>query len=585
MSARMGRRLILCGFVLMSCSVCASRRTPPGADAGDADRPIAPIEEIIARFRSRIPPLMESKGLPALALALVDREGPLWVEGFGYIDDEHHVAVDENTLFSLQSTSKTVTATALLAAVRDGLVDLDTPITRYLPDFTVNSRFEEHPERRMTLRHLLGHRAGFTHEAPVGNNYAPAFPSFEAHVDSIQRTWLRYPVGLHHAYANLGVDLAGYILGKVSGKGFSRYVQETVLDPLGMTHSSFDWDTIRGVKNRAVGHWKLVEKMPLEFALIPSGGLYSSAKDMAAFLRFQLNDGRVDGKVLLDGALLAQMRTPSFAVPGQELGYGLGLRRYLRYGRPYYEHAGGGFGFKSHMSWYPDLGIGIVVLSNSMDQNLVHTVARDIIDAIAASTGLESNPPRPFADLEAASMGLPVARRLLGRYLGRGSRRIDVILEDSAVAVRFEGETLPLQLVSATEGFVAWERGKRELFRFALDDTGRPLYLLRVLYGWHYDFDQEPGGPPPGPDKASWDAYVGSYEVKMAGTLLEVAEVRRENGHLVFDDQRLTEYRPGLFFSVKGEALDLRGEIPTWRNIPLHRVEHEGQTGPASSSR
>ncbi|MCZ6746747.1 MAG: serine hydrolase, partial [Acidobacteria bacterium] len=414
---------LLLGLLALICTSCGPGRISPGVQTEAAATRTAEIAGIIANFQSRIPERMASDNLPALSLALVDREGPLWIEGFGYLDDGHQVPVDEDTIFSLQSTSKSFTATALLVAARDGLVELDAPITEYLPDFTVNSRFEEHPERRMTLRHLLGHRAGFTHEAPVGNNYVPGYPSFKAHVESIRETWLRYPVGLHQAYANLGVDLAGFILGKVSGKGYPRYMQESVLEPLGMSHSSFDWKTIREVRNRAVGHWKLVENMPLEFALIPSGGLYSSAKDMAAFLQFQLNDGRVAGEVLLDQALLAEMRDPSFAVPGQDLGYGLGLRRYQWYGRPYYHHAGGGFGFKSHMSWYPDLGVGIVVLTNSMDQNIVHSLAREIIDAIAESADLDTTPPRPYAGLTAVKVDPSMARRLQGIYLGRGSRR------------------------------------------------------------------------------------------------------------------------------------------------------------------
>jgi len=159
----------------------------------------------------------------------------------------------------------------------------------------MNSRFEEQPERRMTLRRLLSHRAGFTHGAPVGNNYVPDFESFEAHVKSIQQTWLRYAVGSHHAYSNLGVDLAGYILSVVSGQSYPDYVKRHVLDPLGMAHSSYDWPTIEATRNRAVGRWTLVKQMPLTFALIPSGGLYSSARDMGAFLTFQLNDGRVGG--------------------------------------------------------------------------------------------------------------------------------------------------------------------------------------------------------------------------------------------------------------------------------------------------
>ena len=94
------------------------------------------------------------------------------------------------------------------------------PITTYLPGFTVHSAFEAHPERRITLRMLLSHTAGFTHEAPLGNNYEPEPGDFDAHVRSISDTWLRFPVGTGYAYSNLGIDLAGYILEQVSNKPF-----------------------------------------------------------------------------------------------------------------------------------------------------------------------------------------------------------------------------------------------------------------------------------------------------------------------------------------------------------------------------
>ena len=100
-----------------------------------------------------------------------------------------------DTIFSVQSMSKMFTATAVMQAVAAGRLDLDEPITTYLPGFTVHSAFEEHPERKITLRMLLSHTAGFTHEAPVGNNNELEPGDFDAHVRSISDTWLRFPVG------------------------------------------------------------------------------------------------------------------------------------------------------------------------------------------------------------------------------------------------------------------------------------------------------------------------------------------------------------------------------------------------------
>ena len=87
--------------------------------------------------------------LPGASIVIVNKDEILWAAGFGFTDRKSLKPVDTKTIFSIQSNSKTFTAMGVLTAVRDGLIDLDEPITTYLPDFSVNSRFEEHPERRI----------------------------------------------------------------------------------------------------------------------------------------------------------------------------------------------------------------------------------------------------------------------------------------------------------------------------------------------------------------------------------------------------------------------------------------------------
>lgn len=158
---------------------------------------------VIATYRERIPELMAEEGIPGLAVALVNKDRTLWVEGFGHIDEGGSAPVNADTIFSVQSMSKLFTATAVMQAVATGRLDLDAPITAYLPEFTVHSAFEEHPERKITLRMLLSHTAGFTHEAPIGNNNELDPGDFDDHVRSISHTWLRFPVGTGYAYSNL----------------------------------------------------------------------------------------------------------------------------------------------------------------------------------------------------------------------------------------------------------------------------------------------------------------------------------------------------------------------------------------------
>jgi CubicO group peptidase (beta-lactamase class C family) len=103
----------------------------PGIDEGYGSA-LGDIENMVRQTMSR-------KRIPGLSIVLVNSRGPIWEAGFGYGDDARKVPVDGNTIFSIQSMSKTFTSVGVLTAVRDGLVDLDTPISRYLPDFKIQS--------------------------------------------------------------------------------------------------------------------------------------------------------------------------------------------------------------------------------------------------------------------------------------------------------------------------------------------------------------------------------------------------------------------------------------------------------------
>ena len=289
-----------CKAILRSqANAATTAATPTGEQHASRDLPLVTppdLQPSIDRERANIRETLAKGGIPAVAVCLVHDGKPAWIEGFGVTDRKSRRPVSERTIFSIQSTSKNFTATAIMLAVQRGLLHLDEPITTYLPDFSVQSRFESLPARQMTLRLLLSHRAGFTHEAPVGNNYDPSFPDFETHVQSLSRTWLRFPVGERYRYSNLGIDLAGYILQTVSKKPFAECLQTYIFDPLGMTDSTVATDVYPRRVDRAVGHAKGYAAVPLKTPLIPSGGVYTSARDMAAYLTFHLNKGGFAGK-------------------------------------------------------------------------------------------------------------------------------------------------------------------------------------------------------------------------------------------------------------------------------------------------
>jgi CubicO group peptidase (beta-lactamase class C family) len=525
------------------------------------------IKSVIEKHKSKIPKLMKKDRLPGLSIALVDKYGVFWSDVYGFTDRKKRKPVTPDTIFSVQSMSKTFTATGVMIAIQDRLVDLDSPITTYIPNFTVKSRFEKNPQEKITLRHLLSHKAGFTHEAQIGNNNYPDFPSFEAHIESISDTWLRYPVGQRYCYSNLGIDLAGYILQIVSDRPFAQYMKEKVLEPIGMKNSSFDWKDIRNNENRAIGHAKGFSNVPLEFAMIPAGALYSSIKDMTKFIQFHLNDGVVGNKKILEKKYLEEMYSIPFPVKDQIEGYALGIDKDKNNGSYYLAHSGSGMGFTSNMRWCPEFGIGMVLLTNSQNHQLLN-LSYKIIDEIVKSKIGGTQPESKSYNLGAGETVKLKTKKVIGNYVGRWGR-FDIVFKDENYWIKVRRRRLtPINFTSDTEAFIKEKDGTTTFIRFVFDVNDTPSYLVKVNNGVTFNYNDGPHDQQ-GPNKKEWKDYIGRYRLSTWGQKGKVLKVSKKNGYLYFDKLRLKEHQPGLFFSSTGEVLDLREKAPTWRNIKL----------------
>ena len=432
------------------------------------------------------------------------------MEGFGYSDWNNKTPVTKDTLFSIQSMSKSFTATAAMFAIQDGLVDLDAPISDYLPDFHVNSIFEDNPEQKMTLRDLLSHTAGFAHEAPYGGNYDFPEYSFEKHITSISDTWLRFPVGIYWGYSNLGIDLAGYILQVRSGMPFIQYTQEKVLQPLGMKHSTLDVQLVRADTSRAIGHYSEPFPPPVDFLIIPSGGVWTTAEDMTRYLQFHINKGKVDGRLLLQEGLVETMYTPPNTV-AQIVNYGLGINLSTRNGARHFQHGGGGMGFTSSMVWYPDLKLGSVVLTNAEPSIMyAYNLSEEVLDRIIAKSpevytqrAENSSPLRPTYP--------PIA----------GENPLTTFQLTNLIA----SKALPENATAASQ---------RSIY------SGK--YIIQI------------NGIPN--DTVEVSDFEGVLSVTYLG---EVA--------------KMTEVEPGLFFSPTGVVLDLRGSDLMFNNMHLIKAK------------
>ncbi len=569
MNTTIKRILIVALLVIGSASM-----TPIQAD--DSEIAVRVVEELSAR----IPEWIKESPAPGAAAVIVNDKSILWQMVSGMTRRKEGEPITPETLFSIQSMSKSFTALGVLMAVQDGVLDLDTPITEYIPDFTVNSPFEEHPERKMTLRLLLSHRAGFTHEAPLGSNFDDRPHNFNEHVRSISDSWLRYPVGYRYSYSNLGIDLAGYILQEKAGIPFWDYIQKKVLDPLGMKQSTMSVDRIMKSTNRALGHVSPSEDVkggiPVFIPMIPAGGVYTNICDMSRYMQFHINKGRFDSRQLLDSELVDQMHSVSFPEDHQRAGYGLCLRRDIVNRTYYLYHTGGGYGFITSMVMYPEIKLGVVTLCNSHESRLNGEQIMGVINRIIEEEfgRTEPYPTHPTLD---RSQPLNMKDKRVEKLKGRYDQGIVIGQKGKEFGISIGRNFFPLKFYLDQEGELIGLFGSSSELRVKPPLWGHNGSLVHLNRDsgtcTYYDFHMpEKSQDRPGSDKPEWKRYQGRYRLLVWGRMHHSwLLVHISNGYLTCDNMRCTEFEPGLFFTFTGEALDFRGPNPTYRNIMLFK--------------
>ncbi len=504
------------------------------------------------------------------AWVAIGREGTVEVRTFGTTGPGGR-AVDGDTLFSMQSMTKVVTGIAVMTAVEDGALDLDAPISRWVPDLRPRSRFAGDPAEQITLRLLLSHRSGLTHEAPVGNNASADAPEFADHVESIAETWLRFPVGAQRGYSNLGVDLAGFALGRAVGSDYETVVRARVLGPLGMRRSAFATPALASETNRAVGAHQGGRPPPIAIPMKAAGGLYTSANEIALLLRMMLDRGgtAVHGRVLEEDHWREMHRIVAPVSVHQRTGYGLGVAIQHRDGDEAVSagHGGGGYGFSSHMTWLPRVGLAYAVLLNGEASGAQRALDRHFV----AAARKRADDPFPQAPVAAETCPKPAldASPWLGVYRGR-TRHLGVQRDGDQLRI---GGARPGAYCLIEPGLaVSVARGRADAFRFEHRPGDGRLRMVRLQTGVAFDYNDGPRDAP-GPDDPDWRPHLGTYLHEWYGRPGHYHELRRIRGHLYWSDLRLSPGpRAGLFVAANGETLELDRSPPRWRGIALRHV-------------
>lgn len=434
------KRILLPGLVVL---IGAQAPVPASAP------PVTPaaIDALVHAYR-------EATGVPGVAVAVT--RGDHIVHAAGYGNTAAGEPVTARTRMALASVSKSMTALAVLQLVEEGRVRLDEPARSYLPEFTM----ADPRAGAITVRQLLDQTSGMS-DTTFRYHDGPPVGTLRETVVRMRSARLAAAPGTRWEYHNGNYSVAARLVEVVGGRPFTDHLRQRLFDPLGMADSRTG-NISPGLPSSARGHLVVLgTAVALPEPRAPgngSGGVASSARDMAAWLITQHRGGRgPDGTVVASPAAIAAMHRPSVVSGSYGMGWFVGT---TASGAPVIDHGGDLFTATAYQALLPASGHGVAVMANT---GALHGDAQAIGDQLVALLEGRSVPPAstPLVWIDAALLVLAAGAGLLaGRGVRRSRRWAAGRTMNTATAARLLALLLPLALCATIRRLVTllWRR-------------------------------------------------------------------------------------------------------------------------------
>jgi CubicO group peptidase (beta-lactamase class C family) len=346
------------------------------------------VDTAVAALDGLVTDAMDRTGVPGVAVAVVYRDRVLSAQGYGVREAGQAGAVDADTVFQLASLSKPLASTVVAGVVGDGVVDFDDPVVASNPSFALR---DPYVTQNATFADLLSHRSGLqTGSGDLLEDLGFDRDYILGHID--QQPLL--PFRSSYSYTNFGFTAGGEAAAVAAGTSWEDLAERRLLEPLGMTRTSYRHADYQAEPNRALIHvpagdgtWVARYDRDPD-AEAPAGGASSSVRDLAQWMRLQLAGGVHDGTPLIDPDALATthlphaVSSPPPAPAGRTGFYGLGWNvSYDDAGRLQLGHSGAfALGAATNVLMLPGEQLGIVVLTNGHPQGIPEAISAGFFD-------------------------------------------------------------------------------------------------------------------------------------------------------------------------------------------------------------
>ena len=361
----------------------------------------SPMEKRIDASIQEVMQQYECVGMTAVIL----KDGEvIYDKAFGYKDLDTKEPLSTSHMMRIASISKSFTATGLMKQVEKGIISLDDDISDLI-GFQI--RNPHHPEVPITLRMVLSHTASIRDQ----ENYSTLDHLNPAISGDCMASFYEYKPGEGYNYSNLGLNLAGTILEKVTNVRFDQYVRDSIILPLGLEggHNVDMLDSSRiaslynyrnGAYFKSAAYGSVAHRLdnytmgysaPM---FSPTGGVKISTQDLAQYMKMHMNYGELNGVRIISEESAKTMQTPVWMIQNiheWEEQYGLCLKEFVdciddpQYNTPgnyLVGHTGDAYGLRSIMIWSPTEGWGIAAMTNGYIYNKDMDILKPLVNGI-----------------------------------------------------------------------------------------------------------------------------------------------------------------------------------------------------------
>lgn len=363
-----------------------SQESPPEAPIDSSQTQVAPgldnPQELETFLNSFLPQQMEQEHILGGVVSVVKDGKLFFAKGYGFTDPEKNIPVNsDRTLFRVASLSKLFTDTAIMQLHEQGVLDLNADVNQYLRSFKIQNSYDQ----PITAANLMTQTDGTTQRLlGIAAPTATKMTSLEKFIPDYMPPFI-FPPEKIYSYSNMGITLAGYLVQTISKTQFTEYIEQNILQPLGMKNSTFQQPVPSKLQPNLTSGYRYQNQhfkpYPfLYFNIAPAAALSATATDMARFMLAHLQNGQYENNRILQEKTLKLMQQQHFTHHPKLPGTAYGFHERLENGLRMIGHAGNIPGYSSSLTLIPERNIGIFTAFNSRSPSLPSAVLRRFFD-------------------------------------------------------------------------------------------------------------------------------------------------------------------------------------------------------------